>query len=322
MRFLVTGCAGFIGSTLVDRLLKDGHEVAGIDNFSTGRQEFIGPAKANPRFTFREADLMNPEAFNGILTAGIDRVYHLAANAEGHGGLDHPKQDFEQNTLATVNVLEAMRKVGVKRIIFTSTGSVYGNAAVIPTPENCPFPVQTSLHAASKAAAEGAISSYVEECGFQAVILRIASVVGERGAHGQVADFVRQLTRRPDELFVLGDGKQRKSYLHVDDCVEGMIQAHRRPWAKPFEIVNLGTSEYLTIFQSIETLCGEMHLTPRVLFSGESRGRPGDNSFIFLDSSKMRATGWKPSVSIRDAVQRTARYLLKNDWLLREGKPS
>jgi len=145
MRFLVTGCAGFIGSHLVDRLLKEGHEVLGVDNLSTGRSEFMAPAKTSPRFRFFEIDLLNADALEGILSAGVDRVFHLAANADVRDGLKHPRKDFEQNTLVTLNVLEAMRKAGVKRLIFSSTSSVYGEAAVIPTPENCPFPVQTSL---------------------------------------------------------------------------------------------------------------------------------------------------------------------------------
>jgi UDP-glucose 4-epimerase len=322
MRFLVTGCAGFIGSHLVDRLLNEGHEVLGVDNFSTGRAEFIAPAKVNPRFKFFEVDLLNPDVIEGILSAGIDRVFHLAANADVRDGLKHPQKDFEQNTLVTINVLEAMRKTGVKRIIFSSTGSVYGEAPVIPTPENCPFPVQTSLYGASKIAAEGAISSYVEGYGFQAVVLRFVSVLGERYSHGHVIDFVRQLLVKPDELIVLGDGRQRKSYIHVADCVEGILQAHRRTWPKRFEVVNLGTDEFITVFQSIEAISREMRLQPRVLFGGGDRGWPGDNPFILLDCSKMRATGWKTTISIRDAVQMTTRFLMKNRWLMEERKSS
>jgi len=322
MRFLVTGCAGFIGSHLVDRLLKEGHEVLGIDNFSTGREEFIAPAKTNPRFKLFNVDLANPDTLQGILISGIDRVFHLAANADVRDGLKHPLKDIDQNIRVTLNVLEAMRKAGVKRIIFSSTGSVYGEAPVIPTPENCPFPIQTSLYGASKVAAEGLISSYVEGHGFQAVVLRFVSVLGERYSHGHVIDFVRQLLYRPDELTVLGDGKQRKSYMHVADCVEGMIQSHRRPWPKHFEVVNLGTDEYVTVFQSIEAICRELRLQPKVLFGGGDRGWPGDNPFIFLDCSKIRATGWKATTSIRDAIQATTRYLVKNRWLLEERKSS
>jgi UDP-glucose 4-epimerase len=322
MRFLVTGCAGFIGSHLIDRLLKEGHEVLGVDNFSTGRREFIAPAQANPRFKFFEADLFNPDALAGILIAGIDRVFHLAANADVRDGLKHPQKDIDQNIRVTLNVLEAMRKANVKRIIFSSSGSVYGEAPITPTPENCPFPIQTSLYGTSKVAAEGLISSYVEGHGFQALVLRFVSVLGERYSHGHVIDFVRQLSRTPDQLTVLGDGKQRKSYLHVNDCIEGMIQAHRRSWPRRFEVVNLGTDEYVTVFQSIEAICKEMRIAPRVLFGGGDRGWPGDNPFIFLDCSKMRATGWKPTVTIRDAVQMTTRFLLHNDWLFNERKAS
>lgn len=320
MRFLVTGCAGFIGSHLVDRLLKEGHDVVGVDNFSTGRREFMEFAAAHPRFRLFEMDMTHPEGLEGVLSAGIDRVFHLAANADVRDGLKHPMKDIEQNTTVTLFLLEAMRKAGVKRIIFCSTGSVYGEAPLIPTPENCPFPIQTSLYASSKLAAEGLISSYSEAYGLQAVILRFVSILGERYSHGHVLDFVRQLLMNPNKLTVLGDGKQRKSYLYVGDAVEGLIQAHRRAWPKRLEVVNLGTDEYVTVYQSIETICGELQLQPSLQYTGGDRGWPGDNPFIFLDCSKMRATGWKPKVPIREAIQLTVRYLEKNRWLMAERK--
>src|SRR5882762_4253756 len=216
MRSVVTGAAGFIGSNLVDRLLEAKHEVVGVDNLSTGHRRFLERALEHPGFTFREEDLFDPRALDGVL-GGVDHVFHLAANADVREGLRHPRKDLEQNTIVTWNVLEAMRHAGVKRITFTSTGSVYGEAPVIPTPELCPFPVQTSLYGASKLAAEGLISAYAEGFHFQALIFRFVSILGERYSHGHVFDFMKQLRKNPNKLIILGNGKQRKSYLYIED---------------------------------------------------------------------------------------------------------
>lgn len=320
MKFLVTGCAGFIGSHVTERLLKDGHTVTGIDNFSTGRPEFIAPFKKHPHFRFVKKELTSPKALERILTKDTDWVIHLAANADVRDGLKHPTKDLEQNIEPTLYILEAMRKVGVRQIAFSSTGSVYGEAPIIPTPETCPFPIQTSLYGTSKLAAEGLISAYAEGLGFKGIIFRFVSILGERYTHGHVFDFVRQLLRDPKTLTVLGDGKQRKSYLYADDCVEAITQALRYPWAKKIELINLGTDEYVEVHQSIDEICGEMNVNPKRLYSGGDRGWPGDNPFIFLDCSKMRSTGWRPKTSIRDAVRTTTRYLLENPWLFNERK--
>ncbi len=173
-RIVVTGCAGFIGSNLVDRLLAQGHKVVGIDNFSTGQRRFLEGALADRAFELVEADLLDLPALTETFS-GSDMVFHLAANADVRFGTDHPRKDLEQNTIATHNVLEAMRANGIKRIVYSSTGSVYGEAAVIPTPEDAPFPVQTSLYGASKLAAEGLIAAYCEGFGFESWIFRFVS---------------------------------------------------------------------------------------------------------------------------------------------------
>ena len=196
VKAFVTGAAGFIGSNLVDRLLAAGHEVTGFDNFSTGFLRFLEGAQANPRFRLMEGDLLDLDAVKRAMT-GADFVFHLAANADVRFGPDHPRRDLEQNTIVTWNVLEAMRAAGVRRIAFASTGSVYGEPEIFPTPETAPFPVQTSLYGASKLAAEGMIAAYATAFGFQAYIFRFVSILGERYTHGHVLDFYRQLLEHP-----------------------------------------------------------------------------------------------------------------------------
>lgn len=307
MRCFVTGCAGFIGSNLTDRLLALGHDVVGYDNLSTGRQAFLRNACQQPRFRFIEGDLLDPQKLNSAME-GAEFVFHLAANADVRFGTEHPTRDLHQNTIATVNVLEGMRAAGVKRIAFASTGSVYGEAETIPTPENHTFPVQTSLYAASKLAAEGFIEAYCEGFGMQGYIFRFVSILGERYTHGHVFDFYNQLRADPTVLRVLGDGHQRKSYLYVQDCINAMLTAIATSDAK-ITILNLGADEYCEVNDSIHWICEELGVQPEINYGGGDRGWVGDNPFIFLDCSAMRALGWRPKLGIRESVLRTLRYL-------------
>jgi len=315
MKTLVTGAAGFIGSSLVDRLLADGNSVVGVDNFSTGCRQFLDQALRNDRFKLYEKDLLDPAALQGVLTPDIEWVFHLAANADVRHGLEHPRMDLEQNTLVTWNILETMRRVGALRIAFSSTGSVYGEAPVIPTPENCPFPVQTSLYGASKLAGESLISAYAEGYHFRALIFRFVSILGERYTHGHVFDFVRQLQTDPSRLAVLGNGKQKKSYLYIGDCIEAILAAVRQETGLPAEVYNLGTDEYVQVDDSIREICQEMNVQPRLEYSGGDRGWVGDSPFIFLDCSKIRKLGWRPQKFIREGVRLTVRYLRANRWV-------
>jgi UDP-glucose 4-epimerase len=314
MLAFVTGCAGFIGSTAVDRLLEDGHSVIGVDNFSTGQRQFLEAAIRNPKFRLIEGDLLHAHGWTDVLR-GVGRVFHFAANADVRHGTDNPRRDLEQNTIVTYNVLEAMRAHGVKQVAFSSTGSVYGEAKVIPTPEDGPFPIQTSLYGASKLAGEGLIAAYSEGFDFQSWIFRFVSILGERYTHGHVLDFYTQLRTDPSALRVLGDGKQRKSYLYVQDCIDAMLLATSKATEK-VNVFNLGVDDYCEVTDSIGWICETLQVTPRLNFTGGNRGWIGDNPFIFLDTTKIRALGWAPRLTIRDGVVRTIEYLRANQWVL------
>ena len=315
MHAFVTGGAGFIGSSLVDRLLADGHDVTAFDNFSTGRREFVSAALAQPRFVLVEGDTLDLPALTRSMN-GCDVVFHLAANADVRFGTDHPKKDLEQNTIATFHVLEAMRANGIRRIAFSSTGSVYGEARVIPTPEDAPFPVQTSLYGASKLAGEGLIAAYGSGFGFEGCIFRFVSILGERYTHGHVFDFYRSLRSDATRLTVLGNGKQRKSYLYIGDCLDAMLLAMSRTTGT-IDIYNLGTNEYCEVNDSIGWICDRLGVSPEREYTGGDRGWIGDNPFIFLDTAKIRTLGWQPRLTIREGILRTLDYLQQNPALFK-----
>jgi UDP-glucose 4-epimerase len=316
MTYLVTGCAGFIGSSLVDRLLSAGEKVVGIDNLSSGQIRFLDAALKNPAFRFVEADLLNPEAITPAFK-GVEKVFHLAANADVRFGTDHPRRDLEQNTIATYNVLEAMRANGVKKILFSSTGSVYGESKVIPTPEDGPFPIQTSLYGASKLAGEGLIAAYCEGFGFQSWIFRFVSILGERYTHGHVFDFYRKLKEDPTVLPVLGNGQQKKSYLYIQDCLDAMLLALDKATDK-VNLLNLGVDGYCQVNDSIGWICESLKVKPTMQYSGGDRGWIGDNPFIFLETKRIQALGWKPKHTIREGVLKTVEFLQKNEWVFDE----
>jgi len=316
MHFFVTGAAGFIGSNLVDRLLQDGHFVIGYDNFSTGQEHFLEHAQASPNFTLVRGDTLDLPALTAAMR-GAEFVFHLAANADVRFGTQHPRKDLEQNTIATYNVLEAMRVNGIRRVAFSSTGSVYGEAQVIPTPEDAPFPIQTSLYGASKLAGEGLIQAYCEGYGFQGYIFRFVSILGERYSHGHVFDFYKGLRQNPEELFILGNGLQRKSYLHVQDCIDAVLTVIEKATDR-VNIYNLGVDEYCQVNDSIGWICETLGLKPQLTYSGGERGWIGDNPFIFLGTAKIRALGWKPKLTIQQGIIRTLEYLQANQWLLEQ----
>jgi UDP-glucose 4-epimerase len=307
LRIFVTGAAGFIGSNMVDRLLAAGHTVVGFDNFSTGQRRFLENALAHPQFNLVQGDLLERNALSKAM-AGADLVIHFAANADVRFGTDHPRRDLDQNTVATWNVLEAMREQGCNRIVFSSTGSIYGEPEIFPTPETCAFPVQTSLYGASKLAAEGLIQAYCEGYGIQGYIFRFVSILGERYSHGHVFDFYKQLAEHPGHLHVLGNGHQRKSYLYVQDCIDAILVALDKAKGK-VNIFNLGTDEYCEVNNSIGWICEYLGLSPELTYSGGERGWVGDSPFILLDCSRIRALGWRPRLTIKEAVVATIKFV-------------
>ena len=310
---LVTGCAGFIGSNLVDDLLSKGKKVIGIDNLSTGNIQYLDNALKNPNFRFIEQDLQDaPELPHLFLE--IETVFHLAANADVRFGGQRPRVDLEQNTIVTHNVLEAMRLSNVKRIVFSSTGSIYGESNVNPTPEDAPFPIQTSLYGASKLACEGLIQAYCETFGIQAWIFRFVSILGPRYSHGHVFDFYKQLIDHNDSLTVLGDGNQRKSYLHVSDCINGIRVALEKSNEK-INIFNLGVDATCCVRDSINWITKKLEMEPRIEFGTSSRGWIGDNPLIHLDTKRILDLGWFPKYTIQEGIEDTVDYLSKNKWL-------
>ena len=316
MRVFVTGGAGFIGSNLVDRLLADGHAVTVYDNLSTGRESFLETASASPQYRFVQGDVLAAsELMRAMRDARADLVFHLAANADVRFGTEHPGRDLEHNTIATFNVLEAMRETGTKRIAFSSTGSIYGEPEIFPTPETAPFPVQTSMYGASKLAGEALIQAYAEGFSFPGYIFRFVSILGERYSHGHVFDFYRSLRANPTELRVLGNGHQRKSYLYIQDCIDAMLTVVDNATEK-VNVFNLGTDEYCEVNDSIGWITGHLGINPVRTYAGGERGWIGDSPFIFLDTTKIRSLGWRPAFSIRDGVIRTLEYLRANAWLL------
>lgn len=310
LRFFVSGCAGFIGSNLTDRLLSGNHQVVGYDNFSTGRAGFLENASRSHQFTLITGDLLDFAKLTAAM-AGCDFVFHLAANADVRFGTNHPRKDLEQNTVATMNVLEAMRVNGVRDIAFSSTGSIYGEAPCIPTPESASIPIQTSLYGASKMAAEGFIEAFCEGFGIRAFIFRFVSILGERYTHGHVVDFYKQLRTHPEYLAVLGNGSQRKSYLYVQDCLDAMMLVIESAPGK-VNIFNLGLDEYCQVNDSIDWICKHLGVSPELRYSGGDRGWIGDNPFIFLDCAAVRSLDWRPKLSIQQAVIRTVEFLEKN----------
>jgi UDP-glucose 4-epimerase len=320
-RACITGGAGFIGSNLADRLCADGVDVVIVDDFRAGRREFISEALRRPGVRLVEGDVLDSSVLDDAVS-GCDWVFHLQANADVRRGLEHPRRDLEQNTIATSNVLEAMRAQGVSRIMFPSTGSVYGEPEVFPTPEDAPFPVQTSLYAASKLAGEGLIEAYSAGYGFTGLICRFVSILGERYTHGHVFDFYRALKRDPTRLRVLGDGRQEKSYLYVGDCISAILTAAERHHDEPgAHVYNLGTEETVIVDDSVRIITEQLSLSPEIVHTGGKRGWAGDSPLIHLDTARIRALGWRPTLTIEQATVRTLEWLQANDYAWREQVP-
>jgi len=317
-RACITGGAGFIGSNLADRLSAQGVEVVILDDFRTGRREFVADALGRRGVRLLEGDVLDRAALDEAVR-GCDWVFHLQANADVRWGLERPMRDLEQNTIATSNVLEAMRENGVTRIAFSSTGSVYGEPEVFPTPESAPFPIQTSLYGASKLAGEGLVAAYAAGYGFTGLVFRFVSILGERYTHGHVFDFFCALKRDPAHLRVLGDGRQEKSYLYVQDCLDAILTAAERHEQEPgTHIYNLGTEETVVVDDSVAMITERLGLSPEIEHTGGRRGWVGDSPLILLDTMRIRSLGWVPQLTIREALVRTVDWLVDSEYAWHE----
>jgi UDP-glucose 4-epimerase len=317
-RACITGGAGFVGSNLADRLTAQDVEVVIIDDFRTGRREFVAEALSRRGVRLVEGDVLDLPMVEDAVR-DCDWVFHLQANADVRRGLEHPRRDLEQNTVASANVLEAMRAQGVTKIAFASTGSVYGEPEVFPTPEDAPFPIQTSLYGASKLASEGLMTAYAAGYGFTALIFRFVSILGERYTHGHVFDFFCMLMRDPARLRILGDGRQEKSYLYVQDCIDAILCAVERHEHEPgTHVYNLGSDETITVDESVAIITERLGRTPKIEHTGGRRGWTGDSPLILLDTSRIRSLGWEPRLTIREAVLRTVDWLTESEYAWRD----
>jgi UDP-glucose 4-epimerase len=308
MKVLVTGGAGFIGSHLVDRLIERGKELIVLDNLSTGRKDFLRQHFDNPNFTFHQVDLLTDSIDNYF--KGINEVWHLAANSDVRLALKNTEVDLEQNVLVTYRVLEAMRKNEVKKILFTSTSTVYGEAEQIPTPENHSPLIPISLYGATKLACEAMISAYCHTFDMQTVIFRLANIIGPRSTHGVIHDFILKLRDNPEELEILGDGNQRKSYLYINDCIDAMLIVAKKYPKERVDVYNIGSEDWITVKEIAKIVCEKKDLKPSFRFTGGKRGWGGDVPLMCLDISKIKGLGWMPKYNSRESVERVVNDLL------------
>jgi UDP-glucose 4-epimerase len=316
-KVFVSGGAGFVGSHIADRLVKHGNEVIVYDNLSSGNKKFLKDSLEN--ITFIKGDLLDKKKLTCSLK-GVDYVFHMAANADIKDNLSAPEKCLEQNTIATSNLLEAMRTNNVRKIAFASTGSVYGEPLIHPTPEDAPFPTQTSMYGASKLACEGLLEAYSVGYGYKVSIFRFVSLMGERYTHGCVFDFYKKMRENPKELLILGNGKQRKSYLYIKDCVDAMFKAIDSS-KQDLRIYNLGHDDYMGVTAIADIVCRELGLEDvKYRYSGGERGWVGDSPFIHLDITKIKSLGWKPTKTIPECVKTTVSWLKDNEWIFDERK--
>ncbi len=299
MRVIVTGGAGFIGSHLSDSLIAEGHEVVIMDDLSSGKKEY-----ANKKASFSQKDIRTDLSKE---FSGVDIVFHFAADPDVRASATRPTAGFDINVFGTINVLEACRKADVKHVVFPSTSTVYGETNVIPTPEAHPC-APISNYGASKLACEGYLSSYSATYGIKASALRFANIVGERSTHGVMFDFYNKLKRNPKEMEILGDGKQDKSYLHVSDCVNGVLTAWKKQ-TKIYDVYNVGSSEKHTVNEIAQAMFKALNVKPKIIYTGTSRGWVGDMKVMLLDTNKLEELGWKPKVGFEDGVRRYMEWL-------------
>ncbi|MDD5472732.1 MAG: NAD-dependent epimerase/dehydratase family protein [Candidatus Methanoperedens sp.] len=310
-KIIVTGGAGFIGSHTVDKLLSSGNEVTVIDNLSSGRMEFIEHHLKEPNFRFINIDLLELEELKKAI-CGSDIIYHLVANPDVRLGAEDTRIHLEQNIITTYNLLEAMRVNKQQNIVFTSTSTVYGEAAVIPTPENYGPLIPISLYGASKLACEALITSYCHTFGMKSWIFRFANIVGARSTHGIIVDFINKLRNNPNSLEILGDGRQLKSYLHVSDCLDA-IQFAVGHSDEMVNIFNIGSDDTINSTEIGKIVVSEMGLKDvEFTYTGGKRGWKGDVPRMQLSIDKLKKIGWEPVHNSKSSVVAAVRSALGN----------
>jgi len=314
-KMLVTGGAGFIGSHLIDALIARRINICVFDNLTAGHLQNIKPWLKDPSFNFIKGDLLNPADLTKIEKTRFETVFHLAANPEVRVGLTDPGTHFQQNVVATHNLLEQLRKTGnASTLIFASTSTVYGEPTKIPTPEDYAPLKPISTYGASKLACEALISAYAYTYDFKAVIYRLANIVGPRSKHGVIYDFIQKLNKNPKELEIRGDGTQNKSYLYISDCIEAMLLGPEKT-TEPVEIYNVGSEDQIDVKTIAEIVAEEMGLeNVEFKFTGGvdgGRGWKGDVKNMLLDISKIKTLGWKPKHNSEQAMRRSTKDILK-----------
>jgi UDP-glucose 4-epimerase len=302
MKVFVTGGAGFIGSHLSLKLLQQGYEVTVFDNLLLGRREFLKPCEALKGFRFVQGDLLDMEATQKAM-AGHDFVYHLAANSDISQGAEKSDVDLKLGTIATYNVLECMRRLKIQQIVFSSTSAIYGEAEVKPTPEDYGPLIPISFYGASKLAAEALCTAFAHNCGMKLWIFRFANIVGSHSTHGVIRDFVFKLKKTPQELQVLGNGSQKKSYLHVSDCVDGLMFGPQN-LPGPVHILNLASEGVTQVKFIAEQVVAQMGSRAQIRYGESDRGWVGDVPFTWLDDSKIKSLGWKAQLNSDEAVRK------------------
>jgi len=310
MKILITGGAGFIGSFLVDRMLSEGHEVIVLDNLSSGKMELIEHNLEKSNFVFENADLLKDEI--DVFFENVDEVWHLAANPDVKEGLKNKRNYIEQNFYSTLNVLDAMVKKSTKKIFFVSSSTVYGNAKKIPTKESYSPLNPISLYGATKLASEALISSYSSIYNIKSVVMRFANIIGPRSTHGIIPDFIKKLKENPQELEILGDGQQNKSYLSIDDCIDAMMFLKKNEKAIN-ETFNVGSDDQIKVNKIAQIVSEEMKLNPRFKYTGGRGGWKGDVVEMLLDVSKLKKLGWKIQNNSEESIRKTVIGVLNSE---------
>lgn len=318
MKILVTGGAGFIGSNLINRFTqlrkingKPVDKIVVIDNLSLGKKEFIQSSIDTGRVDFYKQDLLNLESLLGVFKKyNFDLIFHLSANSDISHGSKDTDWDLKQGTLVTYNILESMRLTNVSQVVFSSTSAIYGEASVSPTPEDYGPLLPISLYGASKLACEGLIAAFCHNYNLQALIFRLANIVGRNSTHGVLVDFIRKLNFNPAKLQVLGDGSQEKSYLYIDDCIEGMLfgYAHLNDQVSYYNLAGIGTTSVSKIVKMVVEALGKTSTV--IQYSRGRRGWLGDVPQVSLDTNKLRKAGWVAKWNSDEAIKKAIADLL------------